>query len=139
MSAKISILGEPKVGDAFTMTTTVFLEMKYISTFDSANGTIIYLVLPDGVDVVSGDINWTGDLLIHTNKTIETQLMISREGGYTIHVYAKGPTTESGNWEGFHTQIYIESYNNSYIILPWEPVPTSAVGISVNISGINET
>ncbi len=141
MLADIKVIGEPKVGNIFTLNTTLYLKYKYMGLWDVANGTIIYLVIPEGVEVVSGDINWTGDMPAYSNKTLQTNLKILHEGGYTIHAYAKGPIipalngdVEAGSRGGFHTQIYIESYNYSYIILPWKPIPIVAVGTTIQIN-----
>ncbi len=148
MLADIKVIGEPKVGNIFTLNTTLYLKYKYMGLFDVSNGTIIFLVIPDGVEVVSGDVNWTGDVVAFSNKTLQTSLKILREGEYTIHAYARGPTIpalngniDAGSRDGFHTQIYIESYNYSYIILPWKPIPTSAMGttMQINDTGVNES
>ncbi len=132
MLMDIKVLGEPRVGNVFTLDTTLYLKYEYMGLFDVANGTIIYLVVPSGIEVVSGDINWTGDVAAYSNKTLQTNLKILHEGKYTIHAYARGPVipsfsgnTTGGGCDGFHTQIYIESHNSSYKIMPFEPVPVA--------------
>lgn len=119
----LSIWGAPIVNSAFSVTTT--LRKLGDSPFRNGtfNGTILYLKLPDGVEVVSGEVNWTGDLDKEKIIAITSVLKITRDGGYTIEAFAQSPTVWN-SWVGDHKSVYIESYATRYNILPWHPIPT---------------
>jgi len=84
-------------------------EVEITFTFSSAldaPGTTATILLPSGVTLVSGDLEWTGDLEAGDLQTLEAVIQFTQEGNRTIEGKALR-TLEGGDSWGDAAYIYL--------------------------------
>ena len=107
MKIKMSISPEPMVGR------DVNLHIEIISKSPAPN-TVLTVTLTSGVELVSGDLNWQGD--IEANQTVGVDLVIrvKAEGEWPISAYAFSSDTPGSRFGfGALKALYIRSSINS--------------------------
>jgi len=104
MGMTMSIAPEPIVGR------DVNLHIE-ISSVTSAPNTVLTVSLPTGVELVSGDLHWQGDLVADQPVSIDVLIRVVVEGEWPIDAYAFSSDTPGSRFGvGAGKGLYIRSY-----------------------------
>ena len=101
MTVKASISPAPIVGQAVTLRVE-------ITTSRDAPNTTLQMTLPQGVELMSGDANWQGDIKVGESTTIDLVIRVNQAGDYVIDAYAFARITSESGFGGGKT-LYVNS------------------------------
>jgi hypothetical protein len=94
----VSVYPDPVIGQTAT------LRVEIMSIDDEKDVTII-VTLPDGVKLMSGELEWEGSLIASQPQTHEFELCVLYEGNWSLYIstYSTIPPTDSyGDAEMLH-------------------------------------
>jgi hypothetical protein len=96
-----------------------------ISSFLDAPDTEAIIILPQGVQLIKGDLHWRGDLQTDTVKTLKAQIVFTTEGNITLEGKALRSLGNGDSW-GDSAFIYLyvsESFSQTGFITKSTPIP----------------
>ena len=105
ITVKLIISTAPRVNEQAELT---FI----ISSVLDAPNTKATITLPDGTDLISGDLQWVGDLRANEPQTMKTTIMFTTEGNKTLEAKALCDIGNGDVW-GDSAYIYLNTTEES--------------------------
>ena len=130
MKVELSLSGSPMLGQPVEVTATFGLPEPAKS---AAANTIAQIVLSDGIELVSGKLDWEGDVLPGTRYEIKATIKAIKYGDWKIEARAfffPDERTALGGTAYFYALVYPDSAT----ISPWPTLPPGETPIEQSIS-----
>ena len=89
-------------------------EWQMFQRFSNFRNTILSVTLPSGVELISGDLNWEGNLAANETKAVELSIRVTASGEWPIYMHAfSHDTPGSKTGYGDSQTLYVRSSTDS--------------------------
>lgn len=105
----LSVSPEPLVGQLVT------LRIEIMSIYDESNVTI-WVVLPEGVELVAGSLEWQGSLTANHIQSHELSIRVIQEGDWELRIGAFSTLSANNGYQDTETLHLISDFNSTNIV-----------------------
>ncbi len=126
IKAQLSLTGTPILYEPVQVTFTFAL--REVVNFDAENATA-RIILPNGFELVDGDLEWQGDIIRGTPVTIKATIRAIKTGDWNIEAGA-GFSPGKGHYLKGSANLYISVFEDSATVS--DRVPISEPGWSIS-------
>ena len=105
----LSVSPEPLINQ------TVTLHIDAMSIYDESNVTI-WVVLPEGVELVSGSLEWQGSVTANHIQSHELSIRVIKEGDWRLRIGAFSTLSSNNGYQDTETLHLISAFNSAEVV-----------------------